>query len=295
MTRLENFRREGEDSLPAIKWRKGFDVVEDLSGHTVLITGGSSGIGLAVAEECARRKMKVALVALPGPELAAAADSLAAEFGASVFSLGIDLTEKDAPRRVFEWSREEGLVVSILVNNAGLAGAVRFDESSPGYSDERILLNVRALVLLTRYFLPSMTALSQAAVLNIGSMAGFYCIPFKSVYSATKAFVITFSRALAEELKHTAVKVKVLCPNGVRTNRGTFSRIESHGMKARMTIIPSERLADLALNRLFRRGTVIIPGFVNRMLMTIGRLTPFRIKQRMLYREFKKELLDPPG
>jgi len=267
-------------------------VVENLSGHTALITGGSSGIGLAVAEACARRKMKVILVALPGPELGEAARKLAADYETSVFTLGIDLTEENAPRRVFDWCREQGLVVSILVNNAGLAGAARFDESTPEYSDSRIQLNIRVLVLLTRFFVPSMKELPEAVILNIGSLAGFYSIPFKSVYSATKSFVITFSRALDEELKHTAVKVKVLCPNGVRTNRGTFSRIESHGLKARITIISSERLADFTLKRLFRKGTVIVPGFANRLLRVIGRLTPSRLEQRMLYREFQKELVD---
>ena len=269
-------------------------MVENLSRHTVLITGGSSGIGLAVAQACARRKMKVILVALPGPELEETARGLAAEFGISVFTLGIDLMEANAPRRVFEWCRDRDLVVSLLVNNAGLAGAVRFDESPPEYSDSRILLNVRALVLLTRYFLPSMKELPEAFILNIGSLAGFYSIPFKSVYSATKAFVITFSRALDEELKHTAVQVKVLCPNGVRTNRGTYSRIDSHGMKARI-LIPAEKLADLALKRLSRKRTVIIPGFANRVLMMVGGLTPSFLKQRMLYREFRKELKDRSG
>ena len=267
-------------------------MVENLSGHTALITGGSSGIGLAVAEACARRKMKVILVALPGPELNEAARSLTADYGIAVLSLGIDLTEKSAPQRVFDWCRKQGLVVSILVNNAGLAGAVRFDESTPEYSDSRIQLNIRALVLLTRFFIPSMKELPEAVILNIGSLAGFYSIPFKSVYSATKAFVITFSRALSEELKHTAVRVKVLCPNGVRTNRGTFSRIESHGLKVRITIISSERLAEFTLKRLFRKGTVIVPGFANRFLRIIGRFTPSRLKQRMLYREFQKELVD---
>lgn len=270
-------------------------MAENLSCHTALITGGSSGIGLAVAQACARRKMKVVLVALPGPELEETARELASAYGIAVSTLGIDLTEESAPRRVFEWCRDRDLVVSLLVNNAGLAGAVRFDESSPEYSDARILLNVRALALLTRYFLPSMKELPQAFILNIGSLAGFYSIPFKSVYSATKAFVITFSRALDEELKNTAVRVKVLCPNGVRTNRGTYSRIDSHGMKARITIIPSEKLADLALKRLFRKRTVIIPGFANRILMMIGRLTPSCLKQRMLYREFQKELKDRSG
>jgi len=270
-------------------------VVENLSRHTALITGGSSGIGLAVAHACARRKMKVILVALPGPELEETVRGLASEYGIAVYSLGIDLMEANAPRRVFEWCRDRDLVVSLLVNNAGLAGAVRFDESSPEYSDARILLNVRALVLLTRHFLPSMKKLREAFILNIGSLAGFYSIPFKSVYSASKAFVITFSRALDEELKHTAVQVKVLCPNGVRTNRGTHSRIDSHGLKARITIVPAEKLADFALKRLFRKRTVIIPGFANRILMMIGRLTPFPLKQRMLYSEFRKELKDRSG
>ena len=256
-----------------------------------LITGGSMGIGQAFAHECARRGMNLILVALPGRELKETAADIENKYNVLVHTLEIDLTEKEAPEMVYNWCTEHGFKINILINNAGIAGTAIFEDSPVEYTDLRIQLNIRALVLLTRYFIPHMKQFDKAYILNISSLSAFYAIPFKSIYSASKAFVLSFSKSLREELRNSPVRVSVVCPNGVHTNNGTFERIKSHGIMGKLTQIDRIKLAEYSLNQMFRGKTVIIPKGINRILLTIGHLTPGPLKQRLLKREFHKEII----
>ena len=133
-----------------------------------LITGGSEGIGKAFAEECALKGMNLVIAALPGPSLKKSAEYFEKKYGVAVQTIGIDLTEKEAPRRLFDFCREKGITVRLLINNAGLAGSAVFEKSSLEDIDNRIQLNIRALVFLTRLFIPVMKELDSAFILNIG-------------------------------------------------------------------------------------------------------------------------------
>lgn len=258
--------------------------------YFTLITGGSMGIGRAIAFECAKRNMNLLLVALPGPELEETREELSGIFDIKVFSLGLDLTEKDGPQKVYDWCNSSQYKINMLINNAGLAGTAVFEKSSIAYSDDRIQLNIRALVLLTRLFLPELKELEKSYILNIGSMASFYSIPYKSIYSASKAFVRIFSLAIREELKGTSVSVSVVCPNGVQTNAGTYSRIKAHGIKGRITQISAEKLAKKCINAMLKGKGLIIPGIVDRFLLFIQKMIPFSVEQKILKREFEKEV-----
>jgi short-subunit dehydrogenase len=153
-----------------------------------LITGSSSGIGKALAFECARRNMNLILVSRPSPRLAAAAEEVSAKYNSvDVKFLGIDLIETDAPQKVFDWCIQQGLKVNYLINNAGTVGTAPFDKCDPAYLDSIIMLNMRTLTLLTRLFLPELKKYPVSKILNVGSMSGFFPIPYKSVYSASKA------------------------------------------------------------------------------------------------------------
>ncbi len=249
------------------------------------------GIGQAFAHDCARRGMNLLLVALPGRELKETALELENTYKVTVHTLEIDLTEKEAPEMVYNWCMRHGFRVNILINNAGVAGTAIFEDSPIEYSDLRIQLNIRALVLLTRYFIPQMKQFEKSYILNVSSLSAYYAIPFKSIYSASKAFVLSFSKSLREELRNTPIHVSVVCPNGVQTNNGTFERIKSHGLMGKLTQIDRLKLAKFSLNLMFRGKTVIIPKRINKLLLTIGHLTPGAIKQRLLRREFSKEIL----
>jgi uncharacterized protein len=255
-----------------------------------LITGGSNGIGKALAEECARRGMNLLLVALPDEALEITAVNIRTSCGVAVHTLGIDLTLQQGPLDVFEWCTRNDYHVNFLINNAGMAGTAVFENSPPEYTDLRILLNIRALALLCRYFIPLLREHPASCILNVGSLSGYYSIPYKSIYSASKAFVVSFSKSLREELKRTSIGVSVLCPNGVETNEGTLSRIDSHGFWGRLTKTDKDKLAVFTLDRVMRGKRVIIPGRINRLMLLLTKLIPDNFQTRLLEREFNKEV-----
>jgi short-subunit dehydrogenase len=258
-----------------------------------LITGGSMGIGKALARECARRGMNLLLVALPGPELDQTADEIRSAYDVGVDTLGIDLTLPDSPGKVYEWCEGHAYQVDILMNNAGMAGSAIFETSSIEYSDERILLNIRALVILCRLFIPLLKQHEKAYILNTGSFSAYQPLPYKSVYAASKSFVLLFSQALNEELRDTSVNVTVVNPNGVRTNAGTYERINTHGRLVQGTLIlDADRIARISVDSMLKGKEVVIPGCWNRFLLHITRLMPVKFKIRKAARMFRKELLE---
>ena len=254
-----------------------------------LITGSSKGIGKAMALECASRKMNVLLVALPNEDLKDTSKEIKELYKVKSDFLEIDLAETKGPENVLKWCENQNYNVNILINNAGLAGTAIFDKSEPSYTDTIIQLNIRALVLLTRFFIPILKKESKGYILNIGSMAAFYAIPYKSTYAASKAFVVSFSTAINDELKDTSVQVSVVCPNGVETNNATYSRIKSHGYMGNITKITAENLATYSMTKMFEGKTFIIPKRINKFLFVLEKIIPKQLLQFMLLKEFKKE------
>ncbi len=261
-----------------------------MTEYYTLITGSSQGIGKAYALEFAKRGHNVLLVALPEPKLDETHKEIQGKFNVKVDSLPIDLSEKDAAQKVYDWCKTKKYTVDILVNNAGLAGTSVFDESPIEYSDIRIQVNIRALVLLCRLFIPDLKKLPKAYILNTGSLSAYYSIPYKSVYAASKAFVLSFSKAVKEELHGSSVSLSVVNPNGVYTNEGTFARIKSHGVIGRIVAISADDLAKITIRQMFKGKTVIVPKFVNRVLLFLQKLIPYKLKQSILRKEFMKEV-----
>jgi len=264
--------------------------MKDHTSTFTLITGASSGIGKAMAYECASRKMDLLLVALPETGLEDVGNDIREKHRVTVNILETDLCELDAPAQVLSWCEKNGYAVNFLINNAGKAGTTVFLTSDPLYTDERIMLNVRALALLTRLFLPQLLAFEKAWVLNVGSLSAYFPLPYKSVYAATKGFVVMFSRAINSELKNTGVSVSVVCPNGVRTNTGTNSRIDAHGWFGRITEKSAEEVARISVSATLKRKKVIIPGGINRILLLLQKTVPSGLQEKILVREFNKEV-----
>lgn len=274
------------------KQYNGFKIISIMKDNYTLVTGASKGIGKAIAKECASRKMNVLLVALPNENLKEVSQKIVNDFGVKSDFLEIDLTKFDSPENVYKWCKKKNYTIDILINNAGIAGTTVFEKSSLKYSDTRIQLNIRALVLITRLFIPELKKSPTSYILNIGSLSAYYAIPYKSVYAATKAFVLSFSTALNDELKDTSIFVSVVCPNGVETNTGTFKRIKSHGYFGNLTKIPAAKLADYAITKMFKKQVVIIPKRINRILFFAEKIIPEKLLQLILLKEFKKELLN---
>ncbi|MFP2928140.1 SDR family NAD(P)-dependent oxidoreductase [Pyxidicoccus sp. 3LG] len=183
----------------------------DFAGKTVVVTGGSMGIGECFARELSRRGAKLVLVARSRDKLQRLADSLG---GAEV--IAEDLAKPGAAKRVFDAVVAKGLAVDVLINNAGFAHYGPFTEVPLSTQREQVDLNVGALVELTHLFLP-MLEQRQGGVIQVASTAAFQPVPFMAVYAATKAFVLSFSEALWAEYRPRGVRVLALCPGATDT------------------------------------------------------------------------------
>jgi hypothetical protein len=233
------------------------------------------------------------LVALPGPELEQSAEKIRKEYAVQVDTFATDLTRPQAPVSVHQWCLDRNYAVNILMNNAGIAGSAIFEESSIAYSDERILLNIRALVILSRLFIPMLKQHQESYILNTGSFSAYQPLAYKAVYAASKSFVHLFSLALNEELRDSSIHVTVVNPNGVRTNAAAQDRVKTHGKLVQKTLIlDAEKIASISVKGMLKGKKIIIPGFWNRRMLEITRLLPLHYKIKTAARMFRRELLE---
>jgi short-subunit dehydrogenase len=260
-----------------------------------VITGASQGLGKSFAEECAIRGRALVLAALPHTGLVEVARWIALVHGVRVHALEIDLTSDDGPARLARFVEENGLAVDTLINNAGVGFNGRFGESEPARNETTIRLNMLALVTLTRLLLPALRRSGRAHVLNVASLAAFFPMPWLPVYSSSKSFVFAFSLALREELRGTGVSVSVVCPNGIRTNRGARELIAQQGLAGRLTCQYPEQVARAALRGLLAGRAVIVPGAVNRCIRFASGLVPRSVAMGVITRRWNAEALRANG
>lgn len=184
---------------------------------TALITGASSGIGRELAKVHAAHQGDLIIVARRKEELESLKKELEAKYNIRVTIISIDLSKGDAPEKLFQATEDQNLTVDYLINNAGFGGHGEFYQQDLGKMTSMIDVNIRALTALTRLYLPGMISRNDGKILNVSSTAGFLPGPLQAVYYATKAYVNSFSQALAEELSKTNVTVTALCPGPVET------------------------------------------------------------------------------
>lgn len=255
-----------------------------------LITGASRGIGNALAKASAQRGQHVLMVAQHEPRLQTACLELQKDYPNQVFDwLALDLTEPKSTELVYNWCLKNGYDVNILINNAGIGGAGAFQDVSGSFHFHQMQLNIVALTMLTHLFLPGLRKHKEAYVLNIASMAAFYDIPNKSIYTASKRFVYSFSRSFRKELEHTSVGVTVVCPASVITNPDVLERDQNMGVLSKLTRQTPEQVAIRSLQAMYAHKAVVIPGFVPNVYYFIGKLIPYRVKLHFLARSFRKQ------
>jgi uncharacterized protein len=253
------------------------------SSETVLVTGASSGIGAELARAFARGGSSLVLSARSVDKLEALAAELRQTPGAQVRVLAADLCAADGPRRLVQRLGEEGLEVDVLVNNAGYAGFGAFTETPWAEEAGMLQLNVVSLSELAKRLLPAMVARRRGGILNVASTAAFQPGPLMAVYYASKAYVLSFSEALSEELRGTGVRVTALCPGP------TASGFQARAAMQASKLVKGKRLMDAALVAQagyegFRRGAaVVIPGLQNRLLVQSVRWTPRRLVTRIVH------------
>jgi short-subunit dehydrogenase len=182
----------------------------------VLITGASGGIGYELAKLFARDHHNLVLVARSGDKLAQIAGELRTQ-NITVRTVALDLTQPPAPKFLFDQLQSEDIAIGILINNAGFGAFGEFAQMSNEEIFGQIQLNIIALTELTRLFLPPMLARRSGRLMNVASTAGFQAGPLMAVYYATKAYVISFSEAIANEVRNSGVTVTCFCPGATHT------------------------------------------------------------------------------
>lgn len=248
--------------------------------YYTLITGASSGIGKAMAYEAARRGHNLVLVALPDSKLDLVASTLKIKYQILVECIEIDLCDVNTPLEIFQTCKVNRWEVNTLVNNAGIGTEGVFVLEDTIQIEKLIALNITSLTLLTRYFLPDMVRNKQGSIINISSFSGFHPFPFKATYGASKAYVLSFSQALRQELENTNVKVSVVCPGGVITNSDVLSRIKDKGTLARLGTILPRHVAIEAYNGIQKGKSIIIPGAFTKFTYLVSLIMPkyYRLK-----------------
>src|SRR5581483_8943021 len=241
---------------------------------TALITGASTGIGYELTKLFARDHHDVILVARSASKLAQVAEELRRQFGITAMPVPLDLADPSAPQALFEQLQRERVQVDFLVNNAGYGIRGKFATIPLEESVGQIQVNITALTALTRLFLPAMIERRSGRVMNVASTAGFQPGPLMAVYYASKAYVISFSEALANEVHGTGVTVTCLCPGLTDTEFQTRAGTERTTLFRRTRPMDAATVARDGFRALLKGKPLVISGMRNRLLMESLRISP---------------------
>lgn len=242
---------------------------------TCLVTGASAGIGAEIARELARRGLGVTLAARREEKLRELAEELSGAHGVRAETISVDVSDKDARKRLKTELEDRGLTVDVLVNNAGYGSGGKFIRLDPDSEAEMIRTNVEAVIALTGSFLPAMVERGRGAILNLASLIAFQPMPFQATYGASKAAVLSFTEAMHEELRGTGVTITAVCPGPVRTEFG-----EQGGFGGADDKIPGfmwlepDKVAVDAVDGLAAGERVVVPGALNQLAAYAGHYMP---------------------
>lgn len=247
--------------------------------NVALITGASSGIGKALAHVHAERGGDLIIVARSEDKLNALQLELTQRKGVNVKVIVKDLTEKDACREVYEEVKNEGITVDYLINNAGFGGVGKFHERDWEKDHAMIELNIVALTALTRFFLPDMVARGEGKILNVSSTASLMPGPLQAVYFATKAYVTSFSNAIAEEVSDSGVTVTALLPGATKTEFAARSGMDKTELFQSADVFSAESVARDGYEAMMAGELDVITGvtFAQRMMMKAAPLVPKKV------------------
>jgi short-subunit dehydrogenase len=240
---------------------------------TVLITGASGGIGYELAKLFARDHHNLILVARSADKLAQVATELHAH-GVTIRTVSLDLTSPPAPKFLFDQLRREGIAIDILINNAGFGAFGEFSQMPEVEILGQIDLNITALTQITRLFLPPMLARRSGRIMNVASTAGFQPGPLMAVYYATKAYVISFSEAIANELRTSGVTVTCFCPGATHTGFARRAGTEGSRLFKKLGAMSAEKVALDGYRAVMEGRTLAISGAHNWLVAQSTRFAP---------------------
>lgn len=262
--------------------------MEKLKNSYALVTGASSGLGRCFALELARRGMNTILVALPHSGLQ---DIVRESKKRGVQCIGIEADLSDALQleKLCEHLNAD-YHIDVLINNAGCGGTRSFMDPGNDYWEHIIKLNVWATTMLTHRLLPNLMHANKAYILNVSSMAAFTPIGYKTVYAASKSYILNFTRSLYEELRSEHIQVSVVTPGPMMTNEDVCKRIRQQGLFGRIGLLSPEKVARISLNKLFRHHSIILPGWTNKVNWTLMKLVPVKVRLPLVSRVVAREI-----
>ena len=257
-----------------------------------LVTGASSGIGEALALCFARHGFRLVLVARSAERLELLAARLRAEFGARTWVRPVDLGRRGAAHELRADLKRRRIAVDVLVNNAGVLEAGAFSSLAPDARDAMIDLNVAGLTAMVSSFLPPMLARGHGRILNVASIAAFQPVPSLAVYAATKAYVLSLTESLAEELTGTGVTVTALCPGITATGmlRDAVSKQPRLARLPHVLVGDAEQVAAEGYRACIEGDLIAVPGVVNQAAVVAGRATPKWLLRRITSRIVRKAM-----
>ncbi|HYN40900.1 MAG TPA: SDR family oxidoreductase [Thermoanaerobaculia bacterium] len=250
------------------------------AGSFALVTGASAGIGEAIARGLARRKVPLLLVARSEEKLVALADELRSLSGVAAEAIVLDLASEGAAERLVAATDGAGKPVGLLVNNAAFGFYGPQEEQDLERTLRMLKLNVEALVDLTHRLLAPMRVRRGGYVLNVASTAAFLPVPYMAVYAATKAFVLSYSQALHEELLGRGVVVTALCPGTTRTDFHRVAGLAS-GTSNPFPSLSAETVAEVGLRGLELGKAIVVPNLLDSAWIFTGRLVPRTLPPRI--------------
>jgi short-subunit dehydrogenase len=242
-----------------------------MSGKWAIITGASSGIGKALAFEFAGGSFNLVLISRNQEKLAEVASECSKKSAVETEVIAADLARMDEVETLISALSAKPRVYEVLVNNAGFGIHGDFASGDVGQNVQLVNVQLTAALKLTKAVLPSMIERRSGRILNIGSVYSYSPVPFQSVYAACKAFLLSFSSALQNELKDTGVTVTVFCPGTTQTE---FRSRAGIGQKRTDTGMTAEEAARIAFVETMRGKHIVVPGVVNRLFVFLAHLLP---------------------
>jgi short-subunit dehydrogenase len=259
-----------------------------MNSETVLITGATSGIGLALAHEFAKNGHSLVLTARIEPELRKIAAELTTKHDVQVGIIPADLEDIESPRRIFEAVQRDGVQIDILVNNAGLGYRGRFWETPVEKQMSIVRVNIEAVLQLTHLFLPSMISRNQGRLLTTASIAGFEPGPLLAVYHASKAFVLSFTEALATELASTGITATALCPGPTDTDFFPKAGMTEKNAFQKAKVMTPQDVAAIGYRAFMKGDRTVVAGGANKALVFARRFLTEGGQARMNKKFYEK-------
>ena len=268
---MEDENRASEISLDRTEWERR---------ETALITGASEGIGYELTKLFACNGYNLVLVARNEAKLNQIREDLSRAQGISVKVIVKDLSKSNAPYEIYDELKKDGIRVNILVNNAGYMVYGLFTETELSQELDMLQVLVWSPLVLTKLFLKDISREGGGKILNIGSIGSFNPGPLSAVYFAAKAFILSFSHAIAEELAVKNITVTALCPGGTRTQFHHRGKIENL-FASKYGLMSAEKVAETGYKALMSNKRHVVPGIANKVIVFTGRLAPWTFRAKV--------------